>query len=90
MNTPDYISAIVGYRIWQWDTDRLQLLNGEPWFPNRPLVASCRPFASRTIAGRNEAAHSADQPRKRIAAAACTQRRALNIYGAILAVRNPR
>jgi hypothetical protein len=60
MNTPDYISPIVGYRVWQWDNDGLHSLNGEPWFPNRPLVASCRAFASRTIAGRNVAAHSAN------------------------------
>ena len=60
MTTPDYISAIVGYRVWQWTADGLQSLNGEPWFPNRPLVARCRSLPLGTIAGRDDPAHNAN------------------------------
>jgi len=48
MNVPDYISPIVAYRAWQWDfarswtsTPPLKSLNGEWWFPGRPLSAKC-------------------------------------------------
>jgi hypothetical protein len=40
---PDYISPIVGYRIWGWDAiERLRSLNGEIWFPGQALAAKCR------------------------------------------------
>jgi len=42
MNIPDYVSPIVAYRTWQWDTLGLRSLNQEQWFPGRPLAASCR------------------------------------------------
>ena len=42
MNIPDYISPIVGHRVWQWFDDGLRSLNGEPWAPGKPLEASCR------------------------------------------------
>ncbi|MGA7946376.1 MAG: hypothetical protein ACLPH5_23435 [Candidatus Sulfotelmatobacter sp.] len=48
MNVPDYVSPIVAYRAWQWDfarswtsTPPLKSLNGEWWFPGRPLSAKC-------------------------------------------------
>ena len=31
MTVPDYISPIVGYRVWQWDATGLRSLNGENW-----------------------------------------------------------
>jgi hypothetical protein len=38
---PDYISPIVGYRVWDWDATGLRSLNGEQWFPGRALTAKC-------------------------------------------------
>lgn len=40
MNIPDYISPIVGYRVWQWDRLGLKSLNDEPWFPGLELEAN--------------------------------------------------
>lgn len=40
---PDYISPIVGYRIWRWDAwEGLKSLNGEVWLPGRAVTAKCR------------------------------------------------
>ena len=61
MNTPDYISPIVGYRVWQWDAAGLRSLNGEPWLPGRPLAAGCMAATRGTIVGRAEAVHSAHE-----------------------------
>ncbi len=41
MKFPDYISPIVGCRIWRWDAAGLRSLNGKPWPPGRPLAARC-------------------------------------------------
>jgi hypothetical protein len=38
---PDYISPIVGYRVWNWDCKRLWSLNGRFWLPGRALAAGC-------------------------------------------------
>jgi hypothetical protein len=54
---PDYISPIIGYRVWRWKPTELQSLNGQPWLPGRPLVVGCGPPAG-TVAGRAEATHS--------------------------------
>jgi hypothetical protein len=62
MNIPDYISPVVGYRVWQWNAAGLMSLNGEPWLPGRPLAAGCRAAARGTIVGRAEAAHGAHEP----------------------------
>jgi hypothetical protein len=59
MNVPDYISAIVGCRVWQWDTTGLKSLNGESWSPSKPLAAECRAASHGIIVGRAEAAHDA-------------------------------
>ena len=42
MNIPDYISPVVGYRVWQWDNAGIRSLNGERWHPGKPLAAGCR------------------------------------------------
>ena len=62
MSTPDYISPIVGYRVWQWDAAGLRSLNGEPWLPGRPLAAGCRAATRGTIVGCAEAVHYAHEP----------------------------
>jgi hypothetical protein len=41
MNVPDYISPIIGYRVWRWDDAGLRSLNGKPWSPCKPLAAKC-------------------------------------------------
>lgn len=41
-SAPDYISPIIGCRLWHWDGAGLRSLNGEPWRPGEPLEASCR------------------------------------------------
>ncbi len=64
VNIPDYISPIVGYRVWQWDAAGLKSLCGEPWHPGQPLAAGCRHAISGRLAGRAEAmddAHEAPQ-----------------------------
>jgi preprotein translocase subunit YajC len=57
MIIPDYISPIVGYRVWRWNATGLSSLNGEPWLPGRPLAAGCRAAARGTIVGRAKAMH---------------------------------
>jgi hypothetical protein len=57
---PDYVSPIIGYRVWRWKPTGLQSLNGQPWLPGRPLVASCGPPAG-TIVSRGEATHGPDE-----------------------------
>jgi len=59
MNVPDFISPIVGYRVWQWDAAGLKSLNDEPWSPGRRIVAGCRAASRGLIAGRAEATHDA-------------------------------
>jgi hypothetical protein len=41
MTVPDYISPIIGYRVWRWDDAGLRSLNGKPWSPCKPLAAKC-------------------------------------------------
>ena len=66
MNVPDYISPIVGYRVWQWVAAGLKSLNGEPWSPGKPLAAACRVSNRGTTGGRAEAAHDAnDAPQEK-------------------------
>ena len=63
MSTPDYISPIVGYRGWTWDTMGLKSLCGERWHPNRSLAARCRASAVvGTIASRVEGHDSHEAP----------------------------
>ncbi len=59
MRIPDYISPIVGYRVWRWNVTGLKSLNGEPWLPGRPLAAGCRAAAGGRIVGHAKAAHGA-------------------------------
>ena len=63
MSIPDYISPIVGYRVWKWENTGLKSLCGERWHPGQSLAARCR--ASTVvgpIAGRAEAVHDAHEP----------------------------
>jgi len=63
MSIPDYISSIVGYRAWTWDTKGLKSLCGERWHPNQSLAARCRASAVvGTIASRVEGHDSHDAP----------------------------
>jgi len=59
MNIPDYISPVVGYRVWQWDPAGLKSLNGERWVARQPLSAVCRTDGS--IAGLSKATHNPNQ-----------------------------
>ena len=52
MSVPDYISPIVGYRVWTWNTTGLKSLCGERWHPGQSLAARCRASA---ILGRDKA-----------------------------------
>jgi hypothetical protein len=62
VNIPDYISPIVGYRVWHWDSAGLRSLNDEPWLPDRPLAARCGAAAAGgTIVGRAGVAHDAHE-----------------------------
>jgi hypothetical protein len=40
---PDYVSPIVGHRIWVWDAGGwIKSLNGEIWCPGQAVAAKCR------------------------------------------------
>jgi hypothetical protein len=41
VSIPDYISPIIGWRVWRWDAGGLRSLNGKPWSPGQPLAAKC-------------------------------------------------
>jgi hypothetical protein len=41
MNVPDYISPVVGWRVWRWEAAGLSSLNGKRWPPRQPLAARC-------------------------------------------------
>jgi len=58
MTVPDYISPIVGYRVWQWDATGLRSLNGEKWSAHQSLSAVCRADACGSIAGLSKATHN--------------------------------
>ncbi len=63
MSVPDYISPIVGYRVWTLSTMGLKSLCGEQWHPSKSLAARCRASTVvGTIAGRAEAADNHDAP----------------------------
>jgi hypothetical protein len=63
VSIPDYISPIVGYRVWTWDTKGFKSLCGERWHPNQSLAARCRASAVvGTIASRVEGHDSHDAP----------------------------
>jgi hypothetical protein len=39
---PDYVSPIVGHRIWLWNAEKgVTSLNGETWLPGRAFAAEC-------------------------------------------------
>ena len=67
MSAPDYISPMVGYRAWKWNTTVLQSLCGEPWHPRQSLAARCRHSSVvGPIVGRAENAHDAhDAPQEK-------------------------
>lgn len=41
MTIPDYVSPIIGHRVWQWDGSALVSLNGEHWPSGCGLEATC-------------------------------------------------
>jgi hypothetical protein len=59
MKIPDYISPVVGHRVWRWDETGLKSLNGEPWLPGQHLEARCRvaPAARHMAEAANEVPH---------------------------------
>jgi len=59
MRVPDYISPVVGYRVWHWDAAGLKSLNGERWVSGQPLSAVCRADSIGSIAGLSKATHNA-------------------------------
>jgi len=61
MNVPDYISPVVGFRVWQWDAAGLKSLNGEKWSAHQPLSAVCRADRSGSISGLSKATHNPDE-----------------------------
>ena len=61
MRIPDYISPIIGYRVWHWDAVGLKSLNGERWVAHQPLSAVCRADAIGSIAGLSKATHNSGE-----------------------------
>jgi preprotein translocase subunit YajC len=58
VTVPDYISPLVGYRVWQWDATDLRSLNGEKWVAHQPLSAVCKVDACGSISGISKATHN--------------------------------
>jgi len=52
---PDYISPVIGHRVWRWDAAGLSSLNDKRWPPRYPLAARCG-------AGNAHEAHQVPQP----------------------------
>jgi hypothetical protein len=42
MTALDFISPIVGYRVWQWDSAGLKSLNRAHWHPREAFTFECR------------------------------------------------
>jgi hypothetical protein len=61
MNIPDYISPIVGYRVWRWNAAGLKSLNSESWLAGKPVVADCRIAMSGTAARHAKEVHKLPQ-----------------------------
>jgi preprotein translocase subunit YajC len=59
MKIPDYISPVVGHRVWRWNEAGLKSLNGETWLPGQYLEARCRvaPAARHIAEAANEVPH---------------------------------
>jgi len=58
MTVPDFISPVVGYRVWQWGATGLRSLNGEKWVAHQPLSAVCRADVGGSIAGLSKSRHN--------------------------------
>ena len=52
MSVPDYISPLVGYRVWTWGTMGLKSLSGASWHPGQVVAARCR---ASIVSGRGKA-----------------------------------
>jgi hypothetical protein len=61
MNIPDYISPVVGCRVWRWDVAGLKSVCGDEWHPGKPLAARCRVPDCKAFLGRAHDAHEAPQ-----------------------------
>lgn len=64
MNIPDYISPVVGYRVWRWNAAGLNSVCGTLWPPGQPLEAVCKISSCKTLGGRaaeSSACHPAPQ-----------------------------
>jgi hypothetical protein len=62
VSIPDYISPIIGYRVWKWENTGLKSLCGERWRPGQSLAARCRAsVVVGPIVGRAEAVHDAHE-----------------------------
>jgi len=59
VTVPDYISPVVGHRVWQWDDVGLKSLNGELWSAKQPLSAVCRAATRNSISDLPRTAHDA-------------------------------
>jgi preprotein translocase subunit YajC len=61
MTVPDYISPVVGHRVWQWDGSCLSSLNGEQWVARQPLAAICRAGVNGFISGLAKVTHDPNE-----------------------------
>jgi len=49
MKIPDYVSPVIGHRVWAWDGFRLVSLNGQVWPVGKALEAECGASLMRTL-----------------------------------------
>jgi hypothetical protein len=62
VRVPDYISPIVAYRLWQWDSAGLRSLNGARWIPGQALAARCNLVKVWEVGRIRHVSHDAPQP----------------------------
>jgi len=74
MNVPDYLSPVIGHRVWRWDAAGLRSLNGKRWSPRHPLAARCG-------AGNAHQAHEVPQPECTCGVYAAKSREHLRQFG---------
>ena len=81
MNIPDYISPVVGYRVWRWNATGLKSLNGEPWLPGRPLAAECQAAARGTRVKAVHGSHELPHPNCTCGVYAAKNLKHLRLFG---------
>jgi hypothetical protein len=49
VTAPDFISPVVGCRVWEWNAAGLKSMNGAEWIPGKAFTAECRTQGSHEV-----------------------------------------